>query len=209
MSIDTLTLAQIKMQFIGMPQEASIDYWFAENHEQRVSAVNKAIDFCCNQLEITKHMNQGLGEDKITTDICNMLIMAGFDALHDSSVGGHCDIVIKGKNRFLWLAEAKEHSNYGWLQKGFQQLSTRYSTGQIGQDHGAVIIYCYVADAAKMLEKWRVELLNNNKNVEAEQSKDGNPLHFFSKHQHIATGLPFNVRHKAVALHWNPKDKGS
>lgn len=206
MSVPTPTIDQLRLQFDGTPAAASIDYWLAQTHSQRVTAVNKAIDYACNQLELSKNKKQGLGEDQITVDICNMLITAGFDASHDLNVGGHCDIVIKGKDHFLWLAEAKEHNAYGWLDKGFRQLSTRYSTGVFGQDHGAVIIYCYVADAASMLEKWRTKLIEKNADVTTEKSSDGNPLHFSSLHKHVSSGLPFHVRHKAVSLHWNPTD---
>ncbi len=206
MSAPSPTIEQLRAQFDGTPAAASIDYWLAETHPQRVTAVNKGIDYACNLLEQSKNKKQGLGEDQITVDICNMLTTAGFDASHDANVGGHCDIVIKGKDLFLWLAEAKEHDAYEWLNKGFKQLSRRYSTGVLGQDHGAVIIYCYVADAASMLEKWRTKLLEKNADVKAEKSTDGNPLHFFSQHKHRSSGLPFHVRHKAVSMHWKPTD---
>ena len=108
---------------------------------------------------------------------------------------------------FLWLAEAKKHSSYSWLDKGFQQLATRYSTGVKGQDHGEVLVYCYNSDAKAMLGNWRKELEERNPEVKAEDSPCGNPLLFCSKHKHSSSGLDFYVRHKAIALHWDPKDK--
>jgi hypothetical protein len=104
------------------------------------------------------------------------------------------------------LAEAKMHEAYAWLDKGFKQLSTRYSTGVPGQDHGEVIIYCFNRDAKAMMDKWREELTTRNPEVATKASKCGSPLLFLSSHKHDASGLDFHVRHKAVALYWSPQD---
>lgn len=207
MSEPELTISQLRHQLRGTPQEAGLDYALAQDHTARLDAVQKAVDFACNQLEQYKHRKQNLGEDAITLEICSMLNMLGFQAAHDTDVGGHCDIVIKGIDLFLWLAEAKEHSNYSWLDKGFKQLSTRYSTGVLGQDHGEILIYCYTANAKQMIETWRAELENRNSDVATENSSCGNPLVFDSTHKHASSGLNFYIRHKALALHWSPKDK--
>jgi hypothetical protein len=201
-----LTVADLRILFEGKPIAAAIDYALAQDHDARVQAVQKGVDFACNELEQNKHKKQGLGEDAITLEVCSMLKMAGFQAAHDDEVGGHCDIVVKGKELFLWLAEAKEHSDYAWLDKGFQQLSTRYSTGVKGQDHGEVLIYCYNQNAKAMLRKWREELEARNAGVTTKESTCGSPLLFCSTHQHAASGLDFHVRHKAVTLYWDPKD---
>jgi len=202
-----LTVAHLRDQFQGTAQGVALEYALAQNHEDRVRHVQKGVDFACNELEQHKHKKQGLGEDAITLEVCSMLRMAGFQASHDTDVGGHCDIVIKGRDLFLWLAEAKEHSDYDWLDKGFKQLSTRYSTGVSGQDHGEVLIYCYSKNAKLMLEKWRDQLEARNTDVKTKETGCGNPLAFGSTHQHAASGLDFNIRHKAVALHWEPQDK--
>jgi len=207
MTKSEFTIADIRNLTCGTAQGAAFDYLLAQDHDARVEAVQKGVDFACNELEQHKHKKQGLGEDSITLEICSMLRMAGFQAAHDEDVGGHCDIVIKGKESFLWLAEAKEHSNYAWLDKGFQQLSTRYSTGTKGQDHGEVLVYCYGQNAASILKKWRYELVARNTGVKTKDALPEDPLLFFSTHQHCASGLDFHVRHKAVALYWAPKDK--
>lgn len=201
------TISELRLAVQGTAKEASLDYIFAQNHDSRVKAVQKCVDYACNLLEQHKHKKQGLDEDAITLQICEMLKMAGFDATHDEDIGGHCDVVVKGDDLFLWLAEAKKHSSYEWLDKGFQQLSTRYSTGVKGQDNGDILIYCYVEDAKKMLDKWREELKKRNKQVKVKDSPCGNPLIFLSSHKHSSTGLDFNIRHKVIALHWKPKDK--
>lgn len=207
MSEKETTLAEVRFLFDGTAHGAAMDFALAQTHEARVSAVQKGVDFACAELEKHSSKKQGLGEDAITLDICSMLSMAGFQASHDKYNNGHCDIVVDGKDTFVWLAEAKEHSNYGWLDKGFQQLTTRYSSGTIGQDHGDVLIYCYNADAKAMLDKWRGELVKRNTGVKAEDSPCGNPLLFCSTNKHTKSGLNFHVRHKALALHWEPKDK--
>lgn len=196
----------------GLPVEAGLTYLFAQDHQSRITAVQRGVDFACNLLEQHKHKKQGndgkgMGEDEITLEICEMLTMAGFQPAHDDDVGGHCDIVIKGRSVFLWLAEAKKHHDYPWLDKGFKQLSTRYSTGVEGQDHGEVIIYCYTQDAKAMLANWRKELTTRNPDVVADDSACGSQFLFCSRHKHAASGQDFHIRHKVIALYWDPKDK--
>lgn len=201
-------LAQLRaFTFVGTAQAEWIFFVFAQTHEARVNAVQKAIDFACNQLELNKHKKQEHDEDDLTVDICSMMNAAGFQASHDEQVNGHCDIVIKGAQEFLWLAEAKKHDAYAWLNKGFRQLATRYSTGVPGQDHGEVLVYCKIKDARALMENWRKELVARNPNVKVEPSSCGSPLIFQSTHKHDATGLDFHVRHKAVSLYWKPDDK--
>jgi hypothetical protein len=136
-----------------------------------------------------------------------LLTHSGIKEKHNAAIGGHCDVVIQAKNDFLWLAEAKKHSDYAWLDKGFKQLSTRYSTGNPGQDHGEILIYCFVKDAKAMLEKWKGELMFRNSNVTVSEDTEGNPLNFQSIHKHECSGLDFYVRHKVVTLYWVPKDR--
>jgi hypothetical protein len=206
MSKPEFTVADLRILFDGKPIAVTLEYALAQDHDARLRAVQKGVDFACNELEQHKHKKGEFGEDALTLEVCSMLKMLGFQAAHDDDVGGHCDIVIKGDESFLWLAEAKKHSDYAWLDKGFQQLATRYSTGVKGQDNGEVLIYCFSKNAAAMLKKWRQELEARNVDVKTTDTACGNPLLFCSTHQHSASGLDFHVRHKAVALYWDPKD---
>lgn len=206
------TTAQLRQSFAGTAFGASLEYMLAQDHSARLAALQSAVDFACNLLEQHKHKKQGvkgkgLGEDELTLQICEMLKVGGFQATHDAQIGGHCDIVVVGKDHFLWLAEAKKHGGYDWLSKGFKQLSTRYSTGVMGQDHGEVLIYCYAKNASAILSKWREELEACNAELETADSPKGNALEFHSTHKHTSTGLDFHVRHKIVALYWDPSDK--
>ncbi|NWJ26117.1 hypothetical protein [Rhizobium sp. RM] len=188
-------------------EEARIYFLFAQTHEGKVKAVQKAIDYVCNQLETDKSKKQDRDEDDLTLEICSMLRAAGFRAAHDEHMNGHCDVVIRGKDGFLWLAEAKKNGAYSWLDKGFQQLTTRYSTGVPGQDHGEVLLYCFAKNSKNLIDKWREELVARNPEVSTQASSCGSPLIFGSTHKHEASGLDFYVRHKAVTLYWDPKDK--
>lgn len=201
-TVDTLLLLQS-----GTALEAANKYTLAQSHEARLEAVRTALDHACNELEVNKHLKQNLSEDQLTIEICQYLNGLGFQPRHDEQVGGHCDIVIRGKDLFVWLAEAKWHTSYAWLDKGFKQLSTRYSTGVLGQDQGEVVIYCKNRDAKAMLTRWREELGDRNEGIETFDDPGGNELAFWSEHQHEASGLQFRVRHKVVSLHHEPADK--
>lgn len=208
MSAHEESLAYIRAQFAGTAAGAGLEFLIAQDHATRVDTVQRAVDFACNWLvEHKNRMKEEYGEDWLTIQICGQLNSSGIQTAHDAAVGGHCDVVVRAKDGFLWLAEAKKHSSYTWLDKGFKQLSTRYSTGTPGQDHGGVLIYCFVKNAKAMLDKWKEELVTRNPDVTTSKDKDGNPLIFQSKHQHVSSGLDFYVRHKVIPLYWDPQDK--
>ena len=198
-------LQKLLIQADGKPLEASLRYALAQNNPARLAAVQLAVDFACNELEQNRQQKQKLSEDQLTTEICSMLKSGGFEATRETAVGGHCDLVINGRDQFLWIAEAKKHSDYQWLEKGFQQLCTRYSTGVFGQNHGDLIVYCFNANAKAILEHWRGELVKNNNGVSTELP-DVEKLIFQSSHVQESSGMNLYVRHKVVSLHWNPKD---
>lgn len=205
--IEDVTVSTLLLLQRGTALEAANKYTLAQSHKARLEAVRAVLDYACNELEINKHLKQNLDEDQLTIEICQFLSGLGFQPRHDEQVGGHCDIVIRGKDLFLWLAEAKWHDGYGWLDKGFKQLSTRYSTGVRGQDQGEVLIYCKNRNAKAMLERWRAELTARNEGVEVFDDPGGDQLVFWSEHQHDASGLQFRVRHKVLSLHHKPADK--
>lgn len=207
MSTNVDSIATLRTLVVGTPMETGIDFLFAQSHEARVNAIQRSVDFACNKLVKHRNKKKKGDEDGLTVQVCDMLSSSGIDAIHNASVSGHCDVVIKGKSDFLWLAEAKKHSDYAWLDKGFKQLSTRYSTGNPGQDHGDILIYCFVQDAKTMLEKWKDELVFRNAYVSVSEDTIVKSLTFKSKHKHECSGLDFYVRHKVVSLYWDPKDK--
>ena len=185
-----ITVEELLKLQSGTALEAAVKYTLAQSHGARAEAVRKALDFACNELEVNKHLKQDLSEDQLTIEVCQFMNGLGFQPRHDEQVGGHCDIVVRGKDMFIWLAEAKWHDAYAWLDKGFKQLSDRYSTGVDGQDQGEVVIYCKNSDAASMLDRWRKELLDRNEGVTTSDDANGARLVFWSEHLHSASGLP-------------------
>ncbi|QTD32715.1 hypothetical protein [Pseudomonas fluorescens] len=201
------TLAAIRAQFAGTETGIALEYSYAQDHPARVNAVQRAVDFACNKLVKHRDKKQKDSEDGLTVQICDLLNTTGMQATHDASIGGHCDIAVEGKDDFLWLAEAKKHKDYAWLDKGFKQLSTRYTTCIPGQEHGDLLIYCFVENAKWVLDKWKDELVIRNSDVSVIEDECKNPLIFRSTHLHKSSGLTLHVRHKILPLHWDPKDK--
>lgn len=189
----------------GTPFALQLRYMTAANYADRADALRGLIDFACNQLEQYRQHKQEHSEDALTVEIVATLKGQGVDAEHDPQHGGHCDILVKAANQFIWIAEAKIHSNYGWLDDGFKQLSTRYSTGVLGQNQGEVLIYCKADNAMAKLATWRTEFAARNAHVTISDDPSGNPLAFRSNHVHAGSGLDFAVRHKIVSLYYKPE----
>jgi hypothetical protein len=203
---DRFSLKDLRMIFGGSPSGIiRINYMFSASHAERVDVVNAAIDWIVLECVKTARDRVDRSEDALTNDIIGLLVALGFDASHDADCNGHCDIVIKGVDGFLWLAEAKIHSNYNWLLKGLKQLCTRYSTGMPGQNDGALILYCKGPRIDRIMAKWHAHL------AEADEEAviaicDKNPLILNSRHIHQRTGLEFRVRHVPIGLYHNPQD---
>ena len=190
----------------GTPTAAQLHYIAASTHGDRLSALRELVDYCCNELEKYRHLKKNLSEDQLTIEIVSNLSLLGIEADHDPQHGGHCDIVVKGRDRFIWIAEAKTHSSYVWLDKGFKQLTTRYSTGVPGQDNGEILIYCKASNAKVKLDKWHRELLKRNDGISVRSDPNGDPLAFWSVHKHKGSGMDFTTRHKIVCLHHEPAE---
>jgi len=189
----------------GTPLACQIRYRTATTHAERADALRDLVDYCCGELEQYRHLKQKDSEDALTVQIVSILKGQGVDAEHDPQHGGHCDILVKAAHGFIWIAEAKLHSSYTWLDDGFKQLTTRYSTGVPGQDQGEVLIYCKAANSKEKLDKWREELVSRNTEVVVFDDPRGNPLVFHSTHKHENSGLDYGVRHKIVSLYFDPK----
>jgi len=176
---------------------------FAETYVEIQELIEEAIDWIGQELGKNAHLKCDLKEDQITIEIVHMLKSMSFDADHDTQYGGHCDIVVKAKKEFLWIAEAKVHSDYSWLDKGMKQLCTRYSTGYTGQDSGEVLIYVRAPRMDKVLEAWAEKVKGS---IDGIAVGEINPDRFFfrTEHPHEKTGRPFRVRHKVISVHHDP-----
>jgi hypothetical protein len=132
----------------------------------------------------------------------------GYDANHDTKIGGHTDISVR-KNNFLWIGEAKKYSGYAYIIKGFLQLFTRYSNSN--HENGALIIYMYKENTLAIIKKWKIYLRRVcqqvfNQNLEVEESKIRKEICFDSIHTHIGSGLKYRIKHIPVLLYFNPQD---
>lgn len=206
MQNDMLSFADLSNKFGNSePDQIRLLTMFAASHDERLSAVNRAIDWIIAEHSKTRQHRQGRSEDGLTIDIVTELKALGFQASHDTQYGGHCDIVIEAREGFLWIGEAKIHKSYDWLLKGFQQLDTRYSTGLPGQDAGGMIIYFFGQNLLGMMKKWNEHLANARPDVQISTCTK-NPLIMNSQHVHKNSGLPFRVRHTPINLYFKPED---
>lgn len=183
----------------GSPIAIAIDWILAPDHATRVALIDRALDIACNNLVASRHLKQDHSEDALTVELVAALKYMNMDATHDTDVGGHSDIVVRAKDEFLWVAEAKIHSSYVKLLGGFDQLATRYSTGMPGQQDGGMIIYCFGRDAVSVMNAWLDHLGVNRPDVTVES---GSGLCRNSHHKHPGAGSTFRVRHRILPLYW-------
>lgn len=206
---DEITLKELLEIFGDSPSELiKLKYMKAETHRERVDAVDAAIDWVVAELAKSARHNLHASEDSLTLQIVISLKAMGFQASHDTDVGGHCDIVIEGRDNFLWLAEAKVHGSYPWLMKGFRQLTSRYSTGLTGQNAGGLIIYSRRSRIDRMMKTWAKHLRDNERGITVAPCPRTS-LAFISKQIHVRTGDEFKIRHVPVSLYFDPKDDAS
>ncbi|MDY6939765.1 MAG: hypothetical protein SWY16_19200 [Cyanobacteriota bacterium] len=207
MSIDQLNLHQLKEleayipELAGFPSRVLVD-----TYEDFIGVLYADIDKIIYQTQENPELCQEDSEDKLTLDIKKQLCCMGYDATHELKIGGHCDLVVK-KNNFIWIGEAKKHSSYPYLWKGFQQLMTRYSTGDDNQKDGGILIYIFIKNAQSVMQKWKNYLSEKELTGYSSNSCPLRKLAFFSNHTHERSGLAFKIRHMPVILYFNPKDK--
>jgi len=184
------------------------DRMLVKNYEEFVSILYNDIDKIVTGMERNSELRQEESEDHLTIQVKENLHHMGYNSVHDEKIGGHCDLVIK-KYDWLWIGEAKifDSRGYTWLHDGFQQLTTRYSTGGYKNSQGGMLIYIRKANAKKIMEKWKTHLIDNNKDANDLNAFDflENSLTFYSEHSHQRTGLAFKVRHIPFCLHFDPK----
>lgn len=207
----SLTLKQVQEHRVLMPVLAQrVDMELSSTYEEFVDCVHAVLDSIINYIEENPGIRKEDSEDRLTIEIVGALRQAGFDADHDTKIGGHVDIRIRHRIGFLWLGEAKIHSDYDWLMKGFNQLSTRYARGTPNHNHGGLIIYIRAKGVARIVNEWKACLVNAKLNgFSTEQCPKRSSLSFYSTHILDGANLPYHVRHMAVFLHYEPKDADS
>jgi hypothetical protein len=180
----------------------------AANYSDFVDVLYSDIDTAIVHLQENAHLTQKDSEDRLSMDLLGKLHVLGYDATHDTGVRGHCDLTVRN-NGFTWLGEAKIHDSYDYLLEGFNQLCTRYSTGDHASAAGGVVIYIRQRAAASVMSKWKDHLKENADvpTIAVAECAARPALAFFSEHEHEVSGLPYKVRHMGVCLHFQPKDK--
>ncbi|CAH1602493.1 conserved hypothetical protein [Vibrio jasicida] len=148
-------------------------------------------------------------EDRFNVDIASNLAQVGYRAHHDKWMNGHPDIYVDSHRGYKWIGESKLHSDYETLLEGFRQLSTRYSSGFVGQNHGAVLIVTKNQSISNLMEKWQEKLLSSEfQGVEVKECKMDTTC-FLSAHDHPVTGEKYTVRHIPISILFNPTDKSA
>src|SRR4051812_6177534 len=97
------------------------------SYETFFKLINRLLDFILRQMCQNPELHCDRSEDQLTIEVVVALRATGLEANHDTKIGGHVDIVVRGKHDYHWLAEAKIGTNTGWVREGFMQLCTRYA----------------------------------------------------------------------------------
>lgn len=162
------------------------------------------LDICdaLYDLQKKKHIyqNDKWGEDELTFQVVSFLQARLWDAEHDTQHGGHIDILVKSEGgNHEWLGEAKLWDGPKYIHGGWIQLTEKYGTGTLRDDHGGMILYIKADKAADKMKTWKNYLTKHSAKVEVTLDPI-NPLVFHSVSPHPATSLPYSVKHFAVAL---------
>lgn len=160
------------------------------------------IDNAIQVLEQNKHFYQDpkWGEDELTISIINYLKACNYEVEHDTQHGGHIDMLVKHTpGKYEWIGEAKIWDGPKYIYDGWIQLTERYGTGSIRDDHGGIIIYVKGERSLKKFNDWKAYLTNEIPDIEIEAEES--PLRFKSVSPHPATDLPYYVRHMVVSLY--------
>lgn len=207
MTIDSYNLRQLQEleEYIpalgGFPSRI-----LADTYDDFVKVLYLSIDRIIHQIQENPGIRQNDTEDRLTIDIRDQLRCLGYDASHDSKIGGHADLSVRKKD-FLWIGEAKIHGSYNHLWEGFLQLITRYSTGDSNQKDGGILIYIRNKDATSVVQNWKDYLAAKSLLNYSCKPCELREISFFSTHKHERSGQIFQVRHMPVILYFCPQDR--
>lgn len=178
-----------------------------ETYSEFVSLLYEDLDLLTKRVQERKQLYFDATEDAITMYLVDLLKGLNYIVEHDIKIGGHVDIVVRGRNPlFLWLGEAKRDRGAGWLESGMEQLCTRYSDGTSDRDHGGILVYVQQKRAAQIFQRWReaLEKCPQFEDIVIEDCPTNPRAAFISTHIHETSGLPYRVRHMSIALFHDP-----
>ncbi len=170
--------------------------------------VDAAIDSCVSTMARYPKELQKQSEDQLSIFMIGRLEGIGLNASHDSTVGGHCDIVIKEGVDLLWLGEAKlvTGKQNAHIEDGYLQLFSRYATCLPAQDKGGLLIFCNCERIDQVLESWIGHIAGKRENLE-KLKHDLDKIEFLSREPHSNNGRQFFVRHKPISVFWAPEER--
>lgn len=206
LTFDSLTVAQLQspLMRITCPEVAQLaDLLLCGTYDRFIELLYRDIDNCIKNMEEDPKVRKQDSEDRLTEDFRTHLKARGtYIVTHDEKIGGHCDLIVRDRNqRYLWLGEAKIHSDYAWLEKGFSQLCDSYAPGTSDANQGGLIVYIRTKMAKNVLTNWKNRLIQKNlDSYSIQECPSRKELAFFSTHTHERSGLPYKVRHMAVVL---------
>lgn len=198
------TLSELIAMNDGIPTGYQLAWLAAKSHDERIGILEDLLDNCYRHITDNRHLNGSQSEDELSVQIVGMLEMAGLQASHDTQVGGHCDVLVRAKNGFQWIGEAKIHGAYDWIDDGFLQLTKRYGLAEEGRDHGEIIIYHRGRNSAIVLTNWKTKLLSKRPEVTQVEDRIDGALYFRTVHVCKASGCNFYTRHKIIPLYFAP-----
>lgn len=209
-NIDQMSIGQLEHFAHAIPgAQAFLDSIYCNSYDDFVKRLYTALDRAISTLEDARHLVQDDCEDRLNVDLVGKLVCAGYSATHDTQTGGHCDLHVEYKD-YRWTGEAKIYKGNAYLNEGFLQLSSRYTTGNTNQNQGALIIYIKNENAQQIMSSWKTDFQSKHEEQVIELRDDVNKATcFFSTHTHQSSGTNFTTRHIPVLLHFDPKDRSA
>lgn len=200
-------------RLLAASQPGSVNFFrrtFASNYEEFVEIFYDDLNDAIASLELNPQFHSDDNEDKLTDFLVNNLTHA-YSVAQGATGGGNKDITVKGKEQgWMWIGEAKIFKSITNLDEGFLQLTTRYRHADSTKNAAGVIAYTFRSNAASHLATWQTALegkvLSNFSSTPCTK-KPG--MAFFSTHTHEASGVPMTIKHIAVSLFFEPKDKSA
>lgn len=213
-----VTVREMRIVHQGNPVMNAVFDWSISvatglhTYEKFCECVETVVVHSIGQMILNPKECAGRSEDSLSLEIIKSLRTVSFSAEFDATNGGHCDIAAKFGTAYSWIGEAKKYTGPKKLLKGYLQLTTRYSTGQENDSRGAMIVYFFVPDTADKMLQWKDYLVAQHSSKSRRQVSSHpmtNPANSFRTMQaHKRTGLPYEVKHFSVPLHFDPEDRG-
>ena len=173
-----------------------------------VETVQMAVSYTCNDLSSNPQLVQDHSEDQLTLRVVSGLKHLGLEASFETVTGGHCDVTVCFGD-YYWLAEAKIHTDTGWLWSGYQQLVTRYNTGDPNSRFGGMLIYCFKPRTDRLMTSWQERMHKEDPDIAFHPSGEYVAAAFRSLAPSVRTGIELDILHTPVSLLFEPQDKPS